>query len=181
MAQPRNPVCPECGEAVGATTGDGTTDDAASDPTPGAVGDYGTIGDAATEGGATGRNLVQSAARIGAVLLTVLVGAVTTLALMILTAEVAEVWIPLLLVALVGIVTGGVVVARRDTGIDALADALYVTAAVLVGLPFAFVLLLPTGDPILEKALGGLVFSFFGAFIGVPAFGLGYVLQPDDE
>jgi len=171
------------------TTSESTT---GADPTPESVSDYGTTGGAnegastgasptGSEGGATGRNLLQSLARIGAVLLTVVVGIVTTGTLMIVSAEAIELWIPLALVGLVGIVTGGIVVARQDTGIDALADALYVTAAAVVGLPFLFFLLLPTGDPIGEKLLLAVVFSFMGAFVGVPAFVVGYVLQPDDE
>jgi hypothetical protein len=180
---------PATSTATESTTSESTT---GADPTPESVSDYGTTGDANegassgasptdSEGGATGRNLVQSLARIGAVLLTVVVGIVTTGTLMLVTVEAIELWIPLVLVGLVGIVTGGIVVARQDTGIDALADALYVTAAAVVGLPFVFFVLLPTGDPIGEKLLLAAVFSFMGAFVGVPAFVVGWFLQPDDE
>jgi hypothetical protein len=172
-----------------ATTNESTTD---ADPTPESVSDYGTTGGAnegastdanqtGSEGGATGRNLLQSLARIGAVLLTVVVGIVTTGTLMIVSAETIELWIPLVLVGVVGIVTGGIVVARQDTGIDALADSLYVTAAAVVGLPLVFFLLLPTDQSITGRLLLGFVGAFMGAFVGVPAFVLGYFLQPDDE
>jgi len=176
-ADPTPDSVSDYGTTAGAT-GDaaGTSGDAA-----GATGDVGAGTGAGREDGGTGSNLLQSLARIGAVLLTVVVGLVTTGTLMILTAEVIQVWIPLVLVGIVGIVTAGIVIARQDTGIDALADALYVTAAAVVGLPFVFFLLLPTGAPIGERLLLGVVFSFFGAFVGVPAFVLGWWLQPDDE
>jgi hypothetical protein len=185
-------------DPTASTTGDATTTESTTgaDPTPESVSDYGTTGgasgDASTatgsgtgtassESGGTGRNLLQSLARVGAVVLTVVVGLVTTGTLMLLTVETISLWIPLVLVGFVGIVTGGIVIARQDTGIDALADSLYITAAAVVGLPFVFFLLLPTGDPIGEKLLLAAVFSFMGAFVGVPAFVIGYVLQPDDE
>ncbi len=178
-------------DSAASTTESTATDDAATgaDPTPASVSDYGTTGGASAttgdtagrEDGGTGRNLLQSIARIGAVLITVVVGLVTTGTLMLLTAEVIELWIPLVLVGLVGIVTGGVVVARQDTGIDALADSLYVTAAAVVALPFVFFLLLPTDQSITGRLVLALVGSFMGAFVGVPAFVIGYVLQPDDE
>jgi hypothetical protein len=188
-------------DPAASTTGDATSTESTAtesttgaDPTPESVSDYGTTGETSTdtggtatsgsaerEDGGTGRNLLQSLARIGAVLLTVVVGLVTTGALMLVTVEAISLWMPLVLVGLVGIVTGGIVIARQDTGIDALADALYVTAAAVVGLPFVFFLLLPTDQAITGRLLFGLVGSFMGAFVGVPAFVIGYVLQPDDE
>jgi hypothetical protein len=180
---------PTASTASGSTATESTAD---ADPTPESVSDYGTTGgaseDASTgasptgsEGGATGRTLLQSLARIGAVLLTVVVGIITTGTLMIVSAEAIELWIPLVLVGLLGIVTGGIVVARQDTGIDALADSLYVTAAAVVGLPFLFFLLLPSDQSLTGRLFLGFVGAFMGAFVGVPAFVLGYFLQPDDE
>lgn len=168
--------------AAGAEATSGTTPDATSGASTAAASDHGATDDAASErGGSTGRNVLQSVARIGAVLLTVFVGLLTTVALMLLTVEVIELWLPILAVSLIGIVTGGVVIARQDTGIDALADALYVAAAVLVLLPFSFMLFLPTNDPVLDRILAGLAFSLFGSFLAVPMFVVGWWLQPDDE
>jgi hypothetical protein len=188
-------------EATTSTTGDSTASESTTsdsttgaDPTPASVSDYGTTGGASEdagsastgdvadpEAGGTGRNLLQSVARIGAVLLVVVVGLVTTGTLVILTGESPGLWIAVLAVGLLAIVTGGIVVARQDTGIDALADALYVTAAAVVGLPLVFFVLLPTDQSLTGRLFLGFVGAFMGAFVGVPAFVLGYFLQPDDE
>ena len=174
---------PTASTTTEATATESTAD---ADPTPASVSDYGTTGEertgaTSTSSESTGRTLLQSVARVGAVLLVVVVGLVTTGTLALLTGESPGVWIAVLVVGLLAVVTGGLVVARQDTGIDALADALYVTAAVIVGLPFAFFVLLPTDQALTGRLVLGLVGSFMGAFVGVPAFVLGYFLQPDDE
>jgi len=175
-------------EPTASTTTEATASEstASADPTPASVSDYGTTGEertgaTSTSSESTGRTLLQSVARIGAVLLVVVVGLVTTATLALLSGESAGLWIAVLVVGLLGVVTGGIVVARQDTGIDALADALYVTAAAVVGLPFVFFVLLPTDQALTGRLFLALVGSFFGAFVGVPAFVLGYFLQPDDE
>lgn len=170
-------------EGSTSTTESSSIDGSSAGRTTGDTGDTGptSTGDAGAEPGGLGQNVLQSAARVGAVVLTVIAGIITTVALMILTVEVVDLWIPIVLVGFVGIVTAGVVVARQDTGIDALADALYITAATLVFLPLVFFLFLPTGDPIVERLIVGSVFSLFGAFVGVPLFVVGWWLQPDEE
>jgi hypothetical protein len=212
VSAPKDPVCPACGEPVGATSqycmhcdsefdapvdagnteeraeperdggnataasANSTTD--ASTATGGSTAPSASTATGADEGGF---DVLQFGARLLAVLLVVVVGIVTTLALLIVTSEATSLWLPLLLVSFLGIVTAGVLVARQDSGIDALADALYVTAAALVGLPIAFFLLLPSPEPIVDRLVAGVIGAVFGSFVAVPLFVVGWWLQPDDE
>lgn len=146
--------------------------------TPDTTADYGTTGGESS--GDRSSTVVGLLSRIAAVVLTVVVGLLTTFVLVAAAGEMPSLWLPLVLVGLVGICAGGVVIARQDTGIDALADALYVTAAAVVALPFFFSLLIPSNDPIVERLIGGLIFAFFGAFVGGPLYVIGWWLQPNN-
>jgi hypothetical protein len=224
VSAPKDPVCPACGEPVGATSqycmhcdsefdapvdagnteeraeperdGGNATAASANSTTDASTATGGSTAPSASTatGGSTapsastttgvdegGFDVLQFGARLLAVLLVVVVGIVTTLALLIVTSEATSLWLPLLLVSFLGIVTAGVLVARQDSGIDALADALYVTAAALVGLPIAFFLLLPSPEPIVDRLVAGVIGAVFGSFVAVPMFVVGWWLQPDDE
>jgi hypothetical protein len=158
-----------------------TVDDTA---TPDSVADYGATGDDAAGGASdvADSGIVQMGSRILAVALVVVVGLIGTLVFSIASLSAPlPLWIPMLFVGFFGIVGGGVVIARRDSGIDALADALYVAAASLLGLPFVFALFAPSSDPIGERLVVGAMLAFMAAFVAVPLFIVGYWLQPDDE
>ncbi len=163
--------------------------------TPDSVGDYGTTGRAdgagATETASTGTatgsaadaddesGLVGLLSRVGAVALTVVVGLVATFVLVVAFGETPTLWLPVALVGLFGVLVGIVVVVRQDSGIDALADALYVTAASLLVVPIAFFLLVATDTPLLTRLIVALVFGLGGGIFAIPVFLVGWWLQPD--
>mgnify|MGYP006276682749 CR=1 FL=1 len=166
--------------------------------TPDSVGDYGTTGESDDDYGSTGRadgadaSVDTSTAdttgesalagllfRIAAVAVTVVVGLVATFVLVVAFGETPALWVPVALVGLFGILVGIVVVVRQDSGIDALADALYVTAASLVVVPIAFFLLVGADTPLFTRVLLALVFGLGGGVFAVPVFLVGWWLQPD--
>ncbi|MFC6952644.1 hypothetical protein [Halorubellus litoreus] len=175
--------------------------------TPDSVADYGTTGEPDDDYGSTGRadgadatasgtadastgtgsaagdadesTLVGLLFRVAAVALTVVVGLVATFVLVVAFGETPALWLPVGLVGLFGVLVGIVVVVRQDSGIDALADALYVTAVSLVVVPIAFFLLVGQGEPLLTRLVVSLVFGFGGGVFAVPVFLVGWWLQPD--